>query len=200
MKNLLTGAILTLAVLFNVQSVQAATLFDYSSEWGYYQASGSEYTWKYSTNFYSANINSFDWSKITNTGLGAFGNTGSYKSTYWAANTGLALEKTINIEGLISNPVLNYGIDNGIIVFINDVEAFRLNEEGGGFRNEHKIALDASLFNVGQNTIKILAEDHGGGTWVDFQLLGDVTPVPEPSSMLLGFMGISSLLGFRRKN
>jgi len=181
--------------------VHAGTIFDYGSSWGYYQTRDNiEYAWQYSSEFYSATYNSFDWVKIQATGNGAFGN--SNNSTYWNANTGMALQKEFVINGTISDATLWYGTDNGLIVFINGNYIFRLNEEGSGYRDEHSIVLASSFFNHGDNLIQVLAEDHGGGTWIDLKLTGTVTPssqVPEPTTMLLIGLGLASLVGIRRK-
>lgn len=189
------------------KSAMAANIIDYGSNWGYYQASGSEYTWNaYDGSFYTANLGSFDWSKINKVSNGAFGNSeigfDPTVQTYWSDNTGLALEKTFNLSGKLNNAEIDYGIDNGAVIYVNGVEVSRLIEEGYGWQNEHSLTLASSLFKTGSNMIQVLAEDHGGATWFDLQLKGDVTgvtPTPEPSAIILGLMSLGSMLGLKRR-
>ena len=123
----------------------------------------------------------------------AFGNPYSLPySTYWEADTDLALRKTFNIEGIISgNLTLNVASDNGFIAFFNGQQIAK--EYANGYTSywEYSFSIDNSFFVQGINTFEVLAADHGGATFFDMQLTADIeaTPVPEPSTFI--FFGIS---------
>ncbi|MFZ5761024.1 MAG: PEP-CTERM sorting domain-containing protein [Thermodesulfobacteriota bacterium] len=51
----------------------------------------------------------------------------------------------------------------------------------------------------GSNVIQVLAGDHGGATFFDLKLTGEVAPVPEPATMLLLGTGLAGLAGVARK-
>lgn len=207
-KFLVLAAILGLTSFSN--NANAATIWNYNDNWNYYQASGTEYTWGLgsssndtpSGDFLTANLASFDWSKATSVAQAAFGDyyLDPTVHTNWTPGTGLALSKVFNLSGPISNAIFSYGMDNGLIVYINGTEVLRNSEAGYGNQDEHTLNLNSSIFHTGLNTIQILAEDNGGDSYFDAKLEGDVTPTPEPSSMILGLMSISSLLGLRKKN
>jgi len=211
-KNILQLMLLISMLFVFGNSANAATIFNYGSQWNYHQAEGNQYEWFISSTFgddrptepfLSYDLNSFDWTKATNLGNGSFGNEKNpmyLNATYWKEYTGLALQKTFTLNGKISNAVLDYGIDNGLIVYINGKNAFRISESGGGGNDEHSFNLDSSLFVIGSNKIQILAQDNGGGTWFDAKLSGDVAPVPEPSSIIMGLISLAGYLGINSNN
>jgi len=199
--SLLLG-ISTFSASASAMQLATGTIFDYGDNWNYYQASGSEYNWKVGALFNTATLNSFDWNKASSVGQAAFGNYYNNDvtvKTLWTANTGLALQKSFSLNGMLNDAVLSFGVDNGAIVFVNGTEVKRVNAEGYGWQNEYTVNLDSSLFKLGENKIQVLAQDSGGGTWIDLKLAGNVAPVPEPSSMILGLLSLSGLLGFRKK-
>jgi len=170
--------------------------------------------WDY--NVTSNNINhtifpTYDFSDFTANYTGAlngqagFGNTtapaGGATNTTWAAGTDLALQTTATLAGnVIGDVTLNLATDNGAIVFINGVEVF--SEIAEGFTNiwEYTATISGGLFNVGANTISVLAEDHGGLTFFDMQLVaqGGISPVPEPGIIVLFSLGLFGLALVRR--
>ena len=137
----------------------------------------------------------------TSTGQAGFGNTtppaGGATNTAWDAGTDLALQTTISLAGsVIGDVTLNLASDNGALVFVNGVEVFRQIAEGYTTIWEYTSPVSGGLFNVGLNTISVLAEDHGGATFFDMELVasnGINSSVPEPS--VLALLG-TSLIGF----
>ncbi len=172
-------------------------------------------TWNYNTTTVDlfSGFTSLGFSDFTdnytgaNTGQAAFGNSSSgvpAPNTTWAANTDLTLQTTATLSGsIIGDVTLNLAVDNGAIVFINGTKVFA--ESAGGFTSiwEYTQLIDGSLFNVGLNTISVMAEDHGGATYFDMQLIaldGVSAAVSEPSTLaLLGLGLIGAGLGKRKR-
>jgi len=205
--NLMLVGVCSLVFSFLLTSYAIAdTIFDYGSYWKYYQASGSDLTWAWheaGTGVEAATYGSFDWSKMSTapSGQGPFGlnlyDTYAHFPTTWDLNSGLALEKTVTINGTISNATLYFEIDNGIAIFINGTKVFGQNFENA--LGTGTLDISSALFHAGNNVIDILAEDHGGQNMVDLKLTGDVTSqsaVPAPATILLlgpGFAGLAAL-------
>ncbi len=134
-------------------------------------------------------------------GDAAFGNGGGgggvpLFNTYWIANTALYLQKTVNLSGAINGDVLlNVAVDNGAVVFVNGTKVF--NADAGGFTSfwEYSQNVSGSLFIDGLNTISVIANDYGGATYFDMQLVGDIGPsaVPVPASITLLLLGLTGL-------
>jgi hypothetical protein len=168
--------------------------------------------WQYSvltqdlnSNWSSVDYSTIDWSGITSwqTGQAAFaeeiGSSPLIRHTVWAANTDLALQKTVTVDGTFNGDLtLNLRLDNGAIVFINGTEVFKDNAWGNTTfpQWEYTQLVDGSLFHQGTNLIQVLTEDHGGNTYFDMQLTGDLTAnVPEPATMSLAFLGLMGIVG-----
>ena len=171
--------------------------------------------WDYnvtSTNIDHTIFPSYDFSDFTSNYTGAlngkagFGNrtppAGGATNTIWTAGTDLALQTTATLAGnVIGDVTLSLATDNGAIVFINGTEVF--SEMAEGYTNiwEYTATVSGGLFNAGANTISVLAEDHGGATFFDMQLVaegGISSAVPEPSIIALFGLGILGL-GFARR-
>lgn len=164
-------------------------------------------TWEYQifdtpdlwSDWASVDYDSFDWDNATwNVGNAAFGNDGYY-TTYWEDNHDIALQNTYELNGNLSNIVLNVAVDNGFALFING--GLVAKEMAGGFTSywEYTYNLDYSFFSQGINYIQVLAEDHGGSTFFDMQLTADFQPIPEPSTIILMLVGLACLFGVKRK-
>jgi len=136
---------------------------------------------------------SFDWENATwLTGQAAFGNPtisppppgydpGLPYNTLWSDNTDLALTKTVMINGIFTGSLtLHAAVDNGFILFVNETEVFRDNRGLYTVYWEYTIPIDPSVFSQGLNTISVFAEDHGGATFFDMELIGDLQYVPGP--------------------
>lgn len=133
------------------------------------------------------------------TGQSAFGNgSGLPQNTNWTANTDLALYTTFNLADMLSGSMtLNVASDNGFAIFLNDQLLAKENAEGYTSIWEYTFSNSSSLLVSGVNTLKILAEDHGGATYFDMKLSGTV---PEPGSLALAGLALLGLAAARRRS
>lgn len=147
----------------------------------------------------------------TSNGQAGFGNTtpplGGATNTTWTAGDDLALQTTAILLGnVIGDVTLNVAIDNGAKVFINGNDVFFA--DAGGYTSiwEYTATVSGSLFNVGLNTISVLASDYGGATFFDMQLVADdgiappdLNPIPVPAAVWLFGTALIGLVGFSRR-
>jgi hypothetical protein len=149
----------------------------------------------------NVNYSTVDWNSLSwQTGQAAFAEeiTSSPKRhTVWKANTDLALQKTVTIDGTLNGDLtLNLALDNGAIVFINGIQVFKDDAEGNTNYWEYTQSVSNSLFHQGDNVIQVLTEDHGSNTYFDMKLAGDIsTSVPEPTTMSLALLGLLGIIG-----
>jgi hypothetical protein len=110
----------------------------------------------------------------------------------WAVNDETAI--IYEVEGGAtgySNLVGNFGVDNGIYVWVNGTYKFGAMAPGGSVAYEYS-NINLGTLNVGTNYIQILREDHGGATGYDVLITADPTSIPEPLTIL----GTLAALGF----
>ncbi|HLO83478.1 MAG TPA: PEP-CTERM sorting domain-containing protein [Nostocaceae cyanobacterium] len=118
----------------------------------------------------------------------------------WAVNseTAIIYEVDGGSNG-VSNLIGNFGVDNGIFVWVNGQYKFGATAPGGAFAFEYP-NINLGSLNPGKNFIQILRADHGGGTGFVTSITGDYIPkpVPEPTTtlsvLLLGAFGVGSTL------
>lgn len=173
-------------------------------------------TWHYAvlpkelfSDWSNAGYTSVDWNSLTwLAGKAAFGNSYSYDSvilpipgTQWFPGTCLALQKTVVIKGKLEYPVeLNLAVDNGAMVFVNGNQIFKGNDEGYTSAWEYTDSVDNKLFVVGKNTVRVLIEDHGGLTYFDMELKGNMSRTKSVIPLVfLAMTGIVVCIGFVAK-
>lgn len=90
----------------------------------------------------------------------------------WPVNTESAILYPIDAgSGGIFNLKGNFGVDNGIFVWVNGVYKFGALAPGGAPANEYS-NIDLGDLHPGKNFIQILREDHGGATGYTTQITG----------------------------
>ncbi len=201
MKRICMGLAAGLVLLCGSQAgAVPVTMVDQGASWNYTTLGFDAWPVWGSIDYSSVNWNSPGWL----VGNAAFGNTWTY-NTYWAANTDLGLQTTYNLSGSISNVFLQVAVDNGFAVFINGQLAVQANAEGFTNYWEYIIPIANNYFVQGLNTISVIVEDHGGGTFFDLRLIADVNPqvpAPEPSTFVLvggAVAGAAFIRRFRRR-
>jgi hypothetical protein len=110
----------------------------------------------------------------------------------WAVNSETAIVYAIDAGAGLSNTnlLLDIGVDNGIFVWLNGVFVGGQLAPGVATIGEFSVNLPDL---IGVNYLQVLREDHGGGTGYSIRLAGDVTPVPEPGTLMLLSAGLLSL-------
>jgi len=117
----------------------------------------------------------------------------------WAVNSEVAIVYDFDLLEL-TDIHIDFGVDNGIYVWLDGTYVFGAMAPGGASINEYD--LDLTALSAGSHSLQILLEDHGGATGyqiaVDAVTSTAVVPVPEPGSMGLIGLGLLGLMGSRR--
>lgn len=98
---------------------------------------------------------------------------------------------------------LNYAVDNKLGssvdqgVFLNGTQISGIST-GSGFGSEQSLTRNdiGSLLVAGTNTLYLSMTDNGGPTGLIFR--ATITPVPEPTGLLLGGLGVAAAVRLRR--
>lgn len=132
MKKMVFGLLISIVLIGgNVANATPTALVAQGDNWNY-KVLGTDLWSSWGTVGYDASY----FTGLTSNGDAAFGNTNAYNighsySTYWAANTDLALQKNIVLGGAINgNLTLNVASDNGFLIFINNQQVAKQNAEG----------------------------------------------------------------------
>ena len=132
------------------------------------------------------------------TGQSAFGNyMGLPQNTRWESHVGdLALFSTFTFAdaNAVTALTLDVASDNGFAIFLNDQLLAKDNQEYYTTYWEYTFSVPASYLMTGSNTLKVLAEDHGGKSFFDMRLTADI-PAPGAAALI----GLSGLLIRRRR-
>lgn len=136
-------------------------------------------------------------------GQAAFGNSAPFGApvhTNWSAYSALYLQKTVSLStALVGDVILNLAVDNGAAVWINGVNVF--NADAGGFTSiwEYSRTFASDPFVVGDNVISVIANDYGGATYFDMELVGtSAVPVPAAAWLFVSALGVLRLAVKRR--
>jgi len=205
---LFSGTLPSHAASIDPPVVPPQTFINYGSTWNYYESTTPEEYNSLLTNWDSVQYENFDWTKLNKTGQAAFGDTLDIDrqiATIWNGKTAIALQRNFTVDdATVKNLLISFRVDNGAIIFVNGQKIADNGSEGTyTYPDNYYATLDSSKFNIGTNTISVLAGDLDESTYFDLRLTSipaAPAPTPEPSSMILGMLGITGLLGLRRKN
>jgi hypothetical protein len=142
-----------------------------------------------------------DWLTTPSTPGGSWSGLQSIPAN-WIVGTETAIIYAIDggLTGL-SNVVASFGIDNGIMVWLNGAFLGGHLRPGGPVAGE--FTLNIGNLGDGMNFLQILREDHGGSTGYSVSVTGDLNPdlppVPLPASALLLLTGLGGLAAARRR-
>jgi hypothetical protein len=116
----------------------------------------------------------------------------------WTVNTETAIIYEIDGGALgFDNVVAEFGVDNGIFVWLNGTFLGGHLRPGGSTLGE--FALNIGSIGAGSNFLQVLREDHGGSTGFVVSVMGDVAAVPLPAAGLMLLGGLGALAGLRRR-
>jgi hypothetical protein len=119
----------------------------------------------------------------------------------WTINQETAIVYEVNAGSGLTNVRMEFGVDNGIFVWLDGAYPFGAVGPGAAIANEYNVAL--GNLSAGTHFLQVLREDHGGITGHDILVSADasrVEPVPEPGSLsLVGAGALVILASLRRR-
>jgi hypothetical protein len=91
----------------------------------------------------------------------------------------------------------SFGVDNGILVWLNGTFIGGAQRPGGPSAGEHQFSL--GTLGGGDNFLQVLREDHGGGTGYTVEVTGTPAPVPLPAAGWMLVAAVGGLTAMRRR-
>jgi hypothetical protein len=222
-KQLFTGALAGIAALSMAGEASAFTLIDGTTQGFYNQAIGTSLnltnpigtSWLFPGDYQTygdPTFNPVPFAPDLSAASSALGNwltaptslntSWNFQSipAAWKVNDETAIIYKINAGSTgLSNVVANFGVDNGLFVWLDGTFQSGWLAPGGASQNEYTISF--STLTAGDHYLQILREDHGGSTGFNINVTALAAPVPEPETyaMMLAGLGLLGVMTRRRK-
>jgi hypothetical protein len=100
----------------------------------------------------------------------------------WTVNSETAIVYAFTLADA-SNVIANFGVDNGIYVWLDGTYVFGALNSGGSIAYEYP-NIGLGILSAGTHYLQIMREDHGGSTGYDVLVTAE-SQVPEPASLAL---------------
>jgi len=117
----------------------------------------------------------------------------------WTPGTEVAIIYRFDTLGA-TNVVADFGVDNGIFIWLDGVYLFGARAGGGPVLGEYSIALGDLA--AGTHYLQLLLEDHGGTNGYAVEITADTfipAPIPAPAALALFGLGLAGLGLARRR-